>query len=291
MIDEPKGLSYSQLTTYAECGEKWRLEKGYKLNNRTWFASVAGSAIHNITELRDLVRLGKYDGEIPTFEEEFDRLLAEEDEKGVQVVASGRVLKAIGTTGGPNKKDREWWLQYGPEYLDNWEKWIEESDWTLAVMPDGRPGIEIGIDVQVGSEPLRGYIDRVMIDKRGRVAVVDLKSGAVPKSKLQLGTYKVGLEREYGIEADFGAYWIASTGDLTPLVDLSQFSSTFIDSLYEQAWRGIRAGVFLPNVTSMCNGCGVKDYCRAFGGELAITIPNRETVKLRTPALDLTPSV
>jgi hypothetical protein len=283
LIAEPSRLSYSQLSTYAECGEKWRLEKGYKLGEGTWFATIAGSAIHEITELIDLQAIGKFDGEIPTFKEVFDRLLAEEDEKGVEVKPSGRVLKSIGKTGGPNKKDYDWWLHYGPECVENWITWTAENDYRLAVMPDGKPGIEIGFSIEVGGEKVVGFIDRIYLTPENRILILDLKSGQVPKSKIQLGVYKLGLMRQYGLEAELGTYWMAGDGELTSITDLTMYSASFIDSLFEQAWRGIRAGIFLPNVSAMCNGCGVKRYCRAVGGELALSVPIRETVTKPTP--------
>jgi hypothetical protein len=282
MIDEPARLSYSQLSTYAECGERWRLEKGYKLNEGTWFATIAGSAIHEITELMDLKAIGKNDEEIPTFKEVFDRMLAEEDEKGIEVKPSGRILKSIGKTGGPNKKDYEWWLHYGPLYIENWVEWSNSNDYRLAILPDGKPGIEVPFTVYVGGERVVGFIDRVYLTPENKILILDLKSGQVPPSKIQLGVYKLGLLRSYELEAELGTYWIASDGQLTPLTDLTIYSESFIDSLFEQARRGIQNGVFLPNVSAMCTGCGVRRYCRAVGGDLALSVPIRESVTLLT---------
>lgn len=297
MIEEPKRLSYSSLSSYAECGERWRLERGYKLSSSTWFATIAGSAVHNITEANDLVRLGKfeagyarfadddlytiYDGRVPAFKEEFDRLLDMEEEKGIRVKPSGKIAKSITLNGGPNKKDYGWWLNRGPEIVAAWDEWVSECGYTLAIMPDGSPGIEVVINVSIGGEDQLGFIDRVYLDREGDVIIIDLKTGETPKSKLQLGTYKVGLERKYGLVATQGAYWMGKDGQLTPLADLTIYTAPYLDSLFAQAWAGIRAGVFLPNVTNMCNGCGVRDYCRAVGGNSAITIPIREVVKPR----------
>jgi hypothetical protein len=294
-MKEPSRLSYSSLNSYAECGERWRLERGHKLNKSTWFATIAGSAVHAITEAIDLDELGLYqegysarededlykiyNGEIPTFKQEFDRLLDIEEENGVKVKPSGKVAKSITLNGGPNKKDYDWWLTRGPEMIEAWMEWKVESGYTIATMPDGTPGVEVVLDVPFADEKQLGFIDRVMFDSDGELVIIDLKMGDLPKSKLQLGNYKVALERKYGIRAKFGAYWMGKDGQLTPLTDLSVYTAPYLDSLYGQVWKGIRAGVFLPNVTSMCNGCGVKDYCRAVGGNKAITIPLVEVVE------------
>lgn len=269
----PSRLSYSSLNSYAECGERWRLERGYGVNKSTWFATVAGSAIHEITEKIDLTEIGAYSGPIPTFKAELDRRLEIEKRKGLEVKPSGRKLKEIGPAGGPNKRDYEWWLVYGPKYVENWQEWKAESEWHLAVMPDGSAGIEVTIRQQMAGRDHLGFIDRVYITPDGEVVVVDLKTGNVPVSTLQLGAYRVGLQREHGLYADWGTYWMAGDGQLAGLKDLTRYTPEYIDAQYEMAWRGIEAGVFLPNVTSMCSGCGVRDYCRAVGGVKADTIP------------------
>lgn len=272
-VEVPTRLSYSSLSSYAECGNRWLLERGHGLNKSTWFATVAGSAIHEITEKVDLTEIGGYSGRIPSFKEEFDRRLKIEADRGIEVKPSGRKLKEIGATGGPNKRDYEWWLIYGPIYIENWQAWKAESEWHLAVMPNGSPGIEVVIRQQMARRDHLGFIDRVYITPEGEVVVVDLKSGNVPVSTLQLGSYRVGLLREHGLYADWGTYWMASDGQLAGLKDLTRYTPEYIDAQYEMAWRGIEAGVFLPNVTSMCVACGVRDYCTAVGGRLADELP------------------
>lgn len=274
-LEIPGRLSYSSLSTYMDCGEKWKLERGYKLNESTWFATVAGSAIHQITEYIDLAELGLYGGRIPSFKEEFDARLAVEAENGVEVKASGKKLVKMGKTGGPNKKDYEWWLVYGPICIENWINWKRETDWMLALLPDGTPGIEVSIKQPIGGDNHLGFIDRIYITPDGQIVVVDLKSGNVPKSILQLGVYRVGLEREHGLLADLGAYWMAGDGDLAGIRDLSHLTPEWVDAQYAMAWQGIRAGIFLPNISSMCSGCSVGAYCRANGGILSGEIPVR----------------
>jgi hypothetical protein len=143
----------------------------------------------------------------------------------------------------------------------------------------------VDFDITAGGYRTVGFIDRIYLTPENRILILDLKSGQVPKSKIQLGIYKVGLKRKHELEAELGAYWMASDGELTSLTDLTIYSDSYIDSLFEQAARGINAGVFLPNVSAMCNGCGVKRYCRAVGGELALSIPMRETVTQPTSGL------
>ncbi|MCX2949952.1 PD-(D/E)XK nuclease family protein [Lentzea sp. NEAU-D7] len=289
-IQVPSRLSYSSLSSYSECGERWRLERGHKLNGSTWYATVAGSAVHTITEAHDLNEVGRRVGEIPSFKETFDSLLAKERKNGVEVKPSGKKLKNIGPTGGPNKKDYEWWLVYGPIYVEKWLAWKAASDWKIAILPDGSVGIEVMVNEDIADESFLGYIDRVYITPDGQVVIVDLKTGAVPLSSVQLGSYRVALWRKYGIDAEWGAYWMASDGELTGLKDLTVYSDEYIDAQYAMAWTGIRNGVFLPNVTSLCRGCGVRDYCRAVGGRRSNELPVRDDLILTPPVSQATDS-
>jgi hypothetical protein len=237
---------------------------------------VAGSTVHKITENWDLRQLGEeYDEKyyLPNhFADLFDVYLAEEAEKGREVKASGRKLLKISDGGGPNKKDRDWWYEYGPQYVQRYIDWRDSTGWEIAYLPDGRPGIEVPVSAPMDGEEFLGFIDRVFLVS-DVVVVVDLKTGNVPPGSLQLGTYKTALVNQYGINPEWGAYWMGKDGDLTPLKDLSIYSDEYVQHLYAMARKGIDAAVFLPNITSMCKACPVAEYCRAVGGKKASLIP------------------
>lgn len=266
-LTTPDRLSHSSLSTYTECGERWRLERLYKVPSESWYATVAGTAVHEITELIDLQEIGLHDGPIPEFKEVLDREIAAAEEEGTLLRVSGKKLLKPSLAGGPNKKDYNWWLEFGPQMIEGWINWKAEMDWTLATMPDGTPGIEIDLEQEMAGRPFKGFIDRLYITGMGDLVIVDLKSGNLPSNNLQLGTYRVGLMRQHGLVADWGAYWMGTTGQLTQLKDLTRYSEGYIDHLYEMAWRGIGTGVFLPSLSSGCVTCGVRKFCRPFGGE------------------------
>ena len=198
--------------------------------------------------------------------------------------ASGRKLQKVGKTGGPNKKDRDWWMHYGPIYVGRWVAFRKMLDWEIAVMPDGEPGIEVEFEVAVNGDLVKGFVDRVFYDPdTGQLIVVDLKTGKEPAGSLQLATYKMGLYHKYGLTPALGAFWLPAEGDddygkLTPQVWLDDFDLEYVEGLLGMARTGIEAGVFLPNVTSMCNGCSVRDFCRAVGGSKADTLPIRSNI-------------
>lgn len=301
----PGRLSYSAVSTYAECGEKFKLGRGYKLDDSTWWASVAGTAVHELTEFYDLDRLDESLQEYPhllaipgdryaeawnkaAFEAALDKAVAKEDERGTKVIKpSGKQLQSHGKTGGPNKKDRGWWLVEGPKFLQAYINWRKLTKWTIARLPDGQLGIEVRVQVEFGGGPQLGFIDRVFIKPDGTVVIVDIKSGKEPSGKLQLGTYAVGLIKLFGLEADYGAYWMADKGDITGLLDLTPYTEEYVDHLFEMAWTGIRAGVFMPSVGSFCGTCSVRDYCRAVGGRKAGVYPVSDVlIERKAPTRD-----
>ena len=288
-ITLPSRLSWSSVSTYSGCGQKWLLTRGFKIPQATWFATEGGKAVHEITEAIDRAAL---EGEslqaqyqmAHGFGRKFLQRIAELELEGIEVKPSGRKLKELGWTGGPNKKDRDWWLHYGPEMIG---QWIEQSlalrakGWKIATMPDGQMGIEVGFDITIEGVRLVGYIDRVYLLPDGSVLLLDLKTGAVSPD-LQLLTYAVGSDAHYGLSADWGDFWTPSSdspyGKLTQPIDVAQRPLQRLEKMYQQADRGIRAGVFLPSVSSMCAGCTVKEACWAVNCEESSKVPQTFTI-------------
>lgn len=284
-------LSYSALSSYAECGERFRLERMYGIKSGTWWVTLAGSAGHAVTEMFDKGELAVEDLE-EAFIREFAKEEAKSLEEGREIKASGRQGKSMTKSGGPNKKDKEWCLHWFPSFIQNYVDWRLATQWHIWEGDDGTVGIELPIDSQMADEDFKGYVDRVFVAPAdyndlsagvlgevgepkpfSMLVCVDLKFGMPPQSTMQLGTYRVGLQKQYGIEVDKGSYFMAAEGKPTSLTDLRRYTEEFIESQYEMAWRGIRAGVFLPNTSSFCNSCGVRQHCRAYGGSDAERFP------------------
>lgn len=291
---EPAHLSYSSLSSYAECGEKYRLSRIYHRDNSTWWTTLGGSVGHELTEKWDLGLIDSEDAKA-AFPKELDRHVAEFYERAGKdgvIKASGREGKSLTKTGGPNKKDRGWVEHYFPQFMQHYFDWRLTSGWTLLEIEGFGPAVEVPLEVDLGGEPSKGYIDRIFVapqenplgaallgsadESLPEVVIMDLKFGQPPASQLQLKNYYVGLERQYGIRADRGCYYCVSSTAPMPSLDYSTVEAEFLDALYEQAWRGIRAGVFLPNVSSFCGSCSVREYCAAVGGSKAKQVPYLE---------------
>ena len=212
-------LSYSSAAQYGDCAERWRLSRVYGLDKATYWVTMMGTAVHEVTEARDLDQVGlATDKHTPLLAEDveraftiaFDREKAARLKSGTTINASGRLLKTgIGKGGGPNKKDEEWARRYGPIMVQNWLDWRAANNYKVALFdaPDGKviPGVELKVAKPLGGYPYVGYIDRVLVDGNGEYLVVDLKTGNPPQSTTQLKAYAAQL-RAAGIPVAKAAY-------------------------------------------------------------------------------------
>ena len=200
-------LSYSALSTYVECGQRFLIEKGYRHRSDTYWATILGSAFHVVTEAEDRLWAGE-DGYLTDFTTEFDKALKEAAERGQKILASGEKLDTLAWRGGPNKKDEEWARTFGPQVLSAYRDWRAQCPWEILRLPDGRLGVELEFEVEFDGVAVIGTIDRVFYDRAtDQVIIVDLKSGRKPKGNLQLADYAVALQQVYGIQADWGYFW------------------------------------------------------------------------------------
>jgi hypothetical protein len=176
--------------------------------------------------------------------------------------AGGRPTKAM-----PNGEDYAWWMNNGPAYVQSWITWRQNNpSLHILTMEDGTPAIELDVrvDIEVGDEliQLKGFIDRVFVDANtGEVLIVDLKTGKTTPAPMQLAFYRRALKAAYGIDAPYGAYWMAREGSLSAIHNLAPYTDEMVDFWVAKTYAGIQSGIFLPHVTSMCRGCGVRTHC------------------------------
>lgn len=178
--------------------------------------------------------------------------------------AGGRVSKAW-----PNREDGPWWLANGPVMVDSWISFREGlPNWIIWTTPGGEPAIELAMNASVGGVPVRAYLDRIFVDEStGELALVDLKTGSrEPDNALQLGFYRVLVQKTLDVEINTGYYWMARKGSLSVAHDLTRFDEHLIGSLLQQFERALQDEVFIPHLTSLCSSCSVNRACHAYGG-------------------------
>lgn len=260
-------LSYSGLSTYRTCSEQFRLEKVEGLGGGApgWY-NCGGSAVHAMTEAEDWTC---YTGEAhgKTFNDFFDEELElAEEESGLhrsEFKAAGRKTKAA-----PHGEGEAWWRFNGPSMVASWNRWLANFPGTIWVTPEGVQAIELEYTFMIGDVPNKGVIDRILELADGTLLVVDLKTGKPPKDTLQLGTYAAYCQSQ-GWPVNRGGYWMARDGILTGMHDLATVTGARLDYEYDQAWRGIHAGIFPASPSGLCNGwCPVAKFCYA-GGHLS----------------------
>lgn len=271
-------LSYSAVSTYSDCGEKFRLRKTLDIPRVPSWAAMGGSAVHKATEILDFQDFGiggrqyadNMSGHARAFDDCLDTEITEADESGVPREdwhAGGRKSKEW-----PDKESEPWWRKHGPMFVSGWRGWLNRSGYVIYLPPGGEPAIEVSYRVDIGGFPAVGYIDRVMQAPDGQLMIVDLKSGREPHGIDQLRDYSLALHRSVdwtGPTPQWGSYYMARDAGCTIPVPLGPSDGVVRDRVYAMAITGIKAGVFLPNVGLMCRSCNVRDHCISFTGKVA----------------------
>jgi hypothetical protein len=105
-------------------------------------------------------------------------------------------------------------------------------------------------------------IDRIF-EVNGKLVVVDLKTAKnTPTSTLQLGFYKVGLEKTFGVGIEFGTYYMSRDSGTSEMIDLSSYTYDKLEYLVSGFDKARKAGIFLPNTNSCQYMCGLTAHCQ-----------------------------
>ena len=268
----PEHISYSALSTYVDCGQKYYLTRVVKVSETPAWYFIGGNAVHTASEEIDN-NWSFYDEQATAntkssdllwsdlFRKEWDKHLKENAERYPDVPVSE--YKAGGRTSQayPNKEDSRWWLDKGPDMVKNWYLWRKNNPMTIWTPEGADPAVELGIELPVNNYTLRMFIDRVFVTPTGEMVVLDLKSGSrTPASDLQLGIYAAGIEKVFGVRPRYGAYWMARSGNTSELVDLDYLPSDRIISLVDSFDFARKNAIFIPNLSN-CSYCNVAQHC------------------------------
>ncbi|MEU0912150.1 RecB family exonuclease [Streptomyces althioticus] len=152
------------------------------------------------------------------------------------------------------------------------EIWYDDEGWNGfdiedAPRHDTTTGLELYFKVELGGVIVRGYIDQVVRDPKdiGAYRVRDLKTGST-KSHFQLETYKVAVEKQFGIEVNSGDWYFGKTGGLSRPVDLSEVTEDQVAARFVEMDQGVKASRFEAKPGFHCNFCDVSHACSAFRG-------------------------
>lgn len=262
-------LSYSSLSSWLDCGERFRLERVLDAPQEPAWWFIGGDAVHKATEDCDLDGITSVADARNYFHTIWQTSVSKLHDDGVDL----STVKAGGRKSNqwPNKEDRLWWEHHGPDMVANWVIWRESlftRGWSFYQLGEDKPAIEVPIEVTFDDVQVKGYIDRVFTDPNGSTVVVDLKSGSrVPASTLQLGIYSLGMADNYGTTPALGGYYMTRQSNMPETSSLLHYTRERVGAWFSAAKRGIEAEVFIPHVGPFCGTCSVAKYCAAVGGD------------------------
>lgn len=248
-------ISFSKLSTFRECGYKYRLKyhDRPKINEVNESAFQFGSYIHEIYEkgyeaksLDELIILSENLRQKYTFDENYNRK--------VKVC------------------------------LENFLKLNSTISKTLDA--EKRFNLEIGEDMA-----LNGIIDRVVQSPLGNLLILDYKTSKTEKKKTdlyydeQLLGYAYAAHKLYEkplSSIQVALYYPLSNNIVGPVKYSSAQVALFLQALKKDCWkiRKLRKDEFRPNVNQYCSWCSYKPMCPAHVDNLTANKLLQEAISL-----------
>jgi putative RecB family exonuclease len=275
---ETQPRSVSQTEQYEKCGWQFWLQRVERVTPRPAAWSFQGTAFHSAAEA--LEKSGRTMGEeeaVQLFSDQYSALVNKALDKEPNL---DRWLTGSKKPAGQDIEERyalgqkqvaryvEWSNENQPEI------WADSEGWNGADISEApinpTVGLELYFKVDLGGVLVRGYIDQlvreewmpdqVVMGPDGTVRVRDLKTGST-KSRFQLETYKVAVEKQFGLTVNRGDWYLGKTGNLSKPVDLSEVTEDQVAARYVAMDQGVKAGRFEARPDFHCNFCDVSHAC------------------------------
>ena len=261
-------LSHSSKETFERCAKGWFLKYTAKAPQQPAVWSVGGSAVHEATEVYDLLSFSDDERafDLPQiweacFETQLDKAMDKEPNQNLWRRSGNDTVDAWRTMG----------LTHVQAYID----WRERSQWEIWTTPDGEPAIELDISGFLPGCPveIKAYLDRIFWDPLfKKFWILDLKTGKkAPASSAQFGVYAALVKVKYGIDIADGAAFMNRLGTLGKPWDLTEYTPEAVGQVFGDVWRQIQYGDFPANgiANRGCYICDVSAACAAKNGPLA----------------------
>ena len=154
-------------------------------------------------------------------------------------------------------------------------------------------GIELKLEVELGGVKLRGIIDRLELDADGELVVTDYKTGRAPGERQEqqrlagVAFYSLLCERLFGRRpAKVQLLYLADPLAIisVPTDRSTQGVARKLAAVWAAVERACEREDFRPNPSRLCDWCGFKAYCPAFGGDVALADAHRVEVTLARQA-------
>lgn len=253
--DQPVPLSGSSLDGIGTCPLRWFLEHEVHAQTATSTAMGFGSVVH---ALADEVATGRAPADLDV------------------------LMTRLDTVWASLAYDAPW--QSAQQHTEAREALRRFLVWHTAARDRTLVATEVGFEVELdlpgGPVRLRGFIDRVELDRDGRVHVVDLKTGksAFRKEQVvshaQLGTYQLAV-RSGALDEHLPARPEPGGAELVllrledgagPKVQAQaalEASPSWVDELLDTAVRRVLGESFPPTPNDFCARCAFRRCCPA----------------------------
>jgi putative RecB family exonuclease len=167
-----------------------------------------------------------------------------------------RWLSANGTGG----EDIERRYVLGQEHTRRYVEWAQEKQPEIWMTPSGDDALELYFKTEIGGIQVRGYIDQLVFEPDDSLRVRDLKTGTT-KSKFQLETYKVAMEKVFNVPVNTGDWYLAKNGNLSRVVKLHEITEEQVGERYAAMDAGVKRGDFPASPGFGCRFCDVRHAC------------------------------
>lgn len=280
-LEPSKQGSFSTINDLADCGLKYALTRMGRQGivdapAPAWW-EIGGSAFHSAVQVIESTMLASSAG-MPNFNAEA-AWLSHFEAAIIEAESKSKVVRTLFRAADKGKENYDWWRVHGPQLLANYiEYWAPRraAGWGILVLPDGRPGLEIELTLNLDGWPFVCVVDQIWRTPMGGVHIDDMKAGkSSPSATLQLGGYAHAVaEAIWGAEYAYagahvsGAYYKAREashdGEVHDL--LARHPRAELQMLARSARSMIESKAFLPRVSDWgggCSSCGHRAICPA----------------------------
>ncbi|QUI35722.1 PD-(D/E)XK nuclease family protein [Streptomyces alfalfae] len=252
MATQPRSVSQTQ--QYEECAWKFYLQRVERVVPRPAAWSHHGTAFHSAAEAVE--RSGRTMGTDEAVQH-FSDLYGELVNKSLDKEPNTERWLAAGLSGGQDIERR---YVLGQEQTARYVEWANEHEPEIWTTPSGDEALELYFKVELGGVVVRGYIDQLTVESDDSLRVRDLKTGTT-KSKFQLQTYKVAVEKVYDVPVNRGDWYLAKNGNLSRAVKLDEITEEEIGERFAAMDAGVKRGDFPANPGFGCRFCDVSHAC------------------------------
>lgn len=258
---ERQHRSVSQLNKYSGCSEEYRLSYVDKTNNHrpaAWLAQ--GTAFHVVVdEWENSGRSAQFDiGERYTVVYDQEIAAMKTHQPDLTKWLHGPRTKTEDDISARRIK--------GLEQLQSYVDYAEQEDFAIIDIDDFTLASEVPFEIEIGGILVKGAIDQIRRLPDG-VGIVDLKTGNREAGKLQLGVYKLAVEKIFKWPVVQASFFYAKDRKIVSLTqeELDKYNDSYLSELFQTLEVGISNRVFLPNPSASCSLCPVRDNCREMG--------------------------